>query len=45
MKIGITMRMSLDVETQEERDCLAGDWGRFMEAALPEVQWMPVPNC
>lgn len=43
-RIGITMR-AVDAEGYfEPRDALALDWASYMDFALPDVQWMPVPN-
>lgn len=28
----------------EVRDAIAHDWGNFLSFALPEVQWVPIPN-
>ena len=38
------MRVDTPKEYDEPRDCLAQDWGHFMKYALPETQWVPVPN-
>ena len=38
------MRVVTDPEFGERRDALAQDWPLFMEAALPEAAWSPIPN-
>lgn len=38
------MRVDFPGGTSEERDALAADWGRFLQTALPEVPWLPLPN-
>ena len=43
-RIGLTMRVVDAVNYVESRDALAQDWPAFMAAALPEVNWMPIPN-
>ncbi len=43
-RIGITMRVVDTPGYQEFRDALAQDWQEFMAYALPEVQWVPIPN-
>lgn len=43
-RIGVTMRVVKEPVHGEWRDALAHDWGRFISTALPEAQWMPVPN-
>lgn len=46
-RLGLSMRV---VETQypsgstELRDALAQDWGSFLDSALPECPWLPLPN-
>jgi N5-(cytidine 5'-diphosphoramidyl)-L-glutamine hydrolase len=44
LRIGVTMR---EVQAQgyfEPRDALARGWGKFLDAAIPEAAWLPVPN-
>jgi len=44
LRIGITMRV---VETQgyhEPRDALAQNWPGFLDTALPNAAWLPLPN-
>ena len=43
-RIGLTMRVANAQGYDELRDSLARDWAAFMTAALPDVQWLPVPN-
>lgn len=38
------MRTELAGPHREARDGLARDWGRFLQWALPEAAWLPVPN-
>lgn len=44
MKLGISMRGANAKAYLEARDALAHDWYRLMEQALPEVDWVPLPN-
>jgi putative glutamine amidotransferase len=44
LRIGLTMREVHAEGYDEPRDALARLWGRFMQAALPEAAWLPVPN-
>lgn len=43
-RIGITMRETQAEGYHEPRDSIARDWSSFMAVALPEVQWLPIPN-
>lgn len=43
-KIGLTMRTDEASGRSETRDGLAMDWHGFMDFAIPEVAWVPVPN-
>lgn len=43
-RIGLTMRVVDAVGYVEPRDALAQDWPRFMRAALPDADWMFLPN-
>lgn len=43
-RIGITQRSVLAGVHREPRDALAQDWHTFLEIALPEVTWIPLPN-
>jgi N5-(cytidine 5'-diphosphoramidyl)-L-glutamine hydrolase len=43
-RIGLTMRVVDAVGYSEPRDALAQDWSTFMALALPEVNWLPIPN-
>ena len=42
--IGITMREVCAREPDEPCDTLSHNWHAYMEFALPEVHWVPVPN-
>jgi N5-(cytidine 5'-diphosphoramidyl)-L-glutamine hydrolase len=44
LRVGLTMREVHPTGYTEPRDALARAWGAFMEAALPEAAWLPVPN-
>lgn len=44
LRLGLTMRVVEASGYYEPRDALAHDWSTFMKKALPEAQWMPVPN-
>lgn len=43
-RIGLTMRIVHETAYSETRDALAHDWARFLSAALPDCQWIPLPN-
>lgn len=43
-RIGVTMREVTDASSGEPRDALAQDWSRFLDAALPDAAWCPLPN-
>lgn len=43
-RLGVTMRISEDQGHGELRDALAQDWAAFIGVALPEWQWLPIPN-
>ncbi len=43
-RIGITMRTVKAEAYSEARDALAFDWVSYMNFALPDVNWLPVPN-
>jgi putative glutamine amidotransferase len=38
------MREVNAADYDEPRDALARAWGRFLQAALPEAAWLPIPN-
>lgn len=38
------MRVAPEAKYTELRDALSQDWQEFMTFALPEVNWMPLPN-
>ena len=44
LRVGLTMRELHPAGYAEPRDALARAWGAFMQAALPETAWLPVPN-
>ena len=44
LRVGLTMREAQAKDYDEPRDALARAWGEFMQAALPEAAWLPVPN-
>lgn len=44
LRVGLTMREMHPTGYAEPRDALARAWGEFMQAALPEAIWLPVPN-
>lgn len=44
LRLGISMRVQLDERTGERRDALAQDWATFLQHALPDCLWMPIPN-
>lgn len=43
-RVGLTMRVVRAESYAEQRDAIAQDWSRFLALALPDCQWMPVPN-
>lgn len=43
-RIGLTMRIVQAEGYDEPRDALAQDWHGFMQFALPETLWLPIPN-
>lgn len=44
LRIGVTMREVQAEGYFEPRDALARDWGRFLDAAIPDAAWLPLPN-
>lgn len=44
LRVGLTMREAQAKDYDEPRDALARAWSAFMQAALPEAAWLPVPN-
>ncbi|CAM3688127.1 gamma-glutamyl-gamma-aminobutyrate hydrolase family protein [Bordetella bronchialis] len=44
IRIGVTMRVTQAEGYSEPRDALAQAWGRFLNHALPDAAWLPVPN-
>lgn len=44
LRLGITMRGAQALDYVEPRDALAHDWHDFLAEALPEAQWLPIPN-
>lgn len=43
-RIGVTMRVQQAEGYDEPRDALANVWASFLNTALPEDIWMPLPN-
>lgn len=44
VRIGVTMRVVNTQDYHEPRDALAQEWANFLEAALPDAAWLPLPN-
>lgn len=44
LRIGITMRVLQAEGYSEPRDALAQEWSGFLQAALPDAAWLPLPN-
>jgi putative glutamine amidotransferase len=44
LRLGLTMRGAPAPDYVEPRDALAQDWHGFLAVALPEAQWLPIPN-
>lgn len=44
LRVGLTMREVHAEGYEEPRDALARAWSWFLQAALPEAAWLPVPN-
>ncbi|PWT75154.1 MAG: glutamine amidotransferase [Proteobacteria bacterium] len=44
LRIGLTMREVNATGYDEPRDALARSWGKFLQTALPEAAWLPIPN-
>lgn len=44
VRIGLTMRVVAAPGYDEPRDALAQDWPRLLRAAVPDAQWMFLPN-
>ena len=44
LRIGVSMREVNARGYHEPRDALARNWGDFLQIALPEAVWLPVPN-
>lgn len=44
LRIGLTMREVSAEGYNEPRDALARVWGEFLQVAVPEAAWLPVPN-
>lgn len=44
LRIGLSMRVMNPIEYHDPRDALAHDWYAFMKRALPEAQWVTLPN-
>ncbi len=43
-RIGLSMRVAAETRYEELRDAIAADWCAFMEFALPDALWLPLPN-
>lgn len=43
-RIGLTMRVVGATKYNEPRDAIAHDWSRFLNAAVPGVPWIFIPN-
>lgn len=43
-RIGVSMRVVEAAGYHEPRDALAQNWAPFLQAALPQAAWLPVPN-
>lgn len=43
-RVGLTMRIAEASGYTEPRDAIAQDWPRFLKIALPDTQWLFVPN-
>lgn len=44
LRVGVTMRVLESQGYHEPRDALAQEWSNFMNAALPDAAWLPIPN-
>ena len=44
IRVGLTMRVLETDGYYEPRDSLAQDWSNFMATALPNADWLAVPN-
>jgi putative glutamine amidotransferase len=44
LRIGVTMRVLEAEGYHEPRDALAHSWSDFLNVALPDAAWMPLPN-
>jgi putative glutamine amidotransferase len=44
LRIGVTMRVLEAQGYREPRDALAQEWSVFLNVALPNAAWVPVPN-
>ena len=44
LRVGVTMRVVQAQGYDEPRDALAQNWSRFLEIALPQAIWLPLPN-
>lgn len=43
-RIGLSMRVLSEPTVPETRDAISQEWGPFLAYALPEINWIPVPN-
>jgi putative glutamine amidotransferase len=44
LRIGISTRVTNAATYEERRDSLAQDWSKYFSKAIPEAQWMSLPN-
>lgn len=44
LRVGVTMRVLEAQGYYEPRDALAQEWAKFLQVALPQAGWLPVPN-
>jgi N5-(cytidine 5'-diphosphoramidyl)-L-glutamine hydrolase len=44
LRIGVTMRVDKAPGYEEWRDGLSEEWMPFLNAAIPEAAWLPIPN-
>src|SRR5947207_15010571 len=44
LRVGLTMREVHPEGYDEPRDALARVWATFLQTALPDAVWLPVPN-
>jgi putative glutamine amidotransferase len=44
LRVGLTMREVPAKGYDEPRDALARVWSKFLQVAIPEAAWLPIPN-